>query len=207
MIGKLKGVVDTIGNGEVIVDVNGVGYLAHAGSRTLRQLSPGQPVELHIETYVRQDVFKLFGFASEEERAWFIRLQDVQGVGAKSALAVLDVLAPAELMQAALMEDKAAVARAVGVGPKVAARIVAELKDKPAPVGRGRAFAVQSAAGAASSEPKSGAAFAPDAVSALVNLGFAGPDAATAVRLAAGKAGETASLDELIRLALKELNR
>ena len=205
MIGKLKGVVDTIGNGELIVDVNGVGYLLAAGARTLRALTHGQPIELHVETYVRQDVFKLFGFLSEGERAWFVRLQDVQGVGAKSALSVLDVLAPDELIQAALMEDKAAVARAVGVGPKVAARIVAELKDKPAPLGRGGAFIVQTTT--SPTEPASTAAKAPDAVSALVNLGFAGADASAAVRGAIGKAGEEASLDELIRLALQELNR
>ncbi|VAV87478.1 Holliday junction ATP-dependent DNA helicase RuvA [hydrothermal vent metagenome] len=204
MIGKLTGTVDAIGNGELVLDVNGVGYLVQAGARTLRGLAPGQATELHVETYVRQDVFKLFGFSSEGERAWFVRLQDVQGVGAKSALAVLDVLAPDELMQAALMEDKAAVARAVGVGPKVAARIVAELKDKPAPVGRGGAFAVQASA---SQPAQSGAAFAPDAVSALINLGFAGPDASAAVRTASSNAGTDAGLDELIRLALKELNR
>ncbi|MBL4597136.1 MAG: Holliday junction branch migration protein RuvA [Robiginitomaculum sp.] len=203
MIGKLKGVVDTIGNGELILDVGGVGYLLAAGARTLRSLSHGQAVELFVETYVRQGVFKLFGFASEEERAWFMRLQEVQGVGAKSALSVLDVLAPADLMQAALLEDKAAVARANGVGPKVAARIVAELKDKPAPLGRGGGFMTTSAPVAA----LAGSALAPDAISALVNLGFAGSDAAAAVRVAANQLGETASLDELIRLGLKELNR
>ncbi len=206
MIGKLKGMLDCIGNGEIIVDVGGVGYLLSVGARMLRGLDVGQAIEVHVETYVRQDVFKLFGFASEEERAWFIRLQDVQGVGAKSALAVLDVLSPAELMQASLMEDKAAVARANGVGPKVAARIVAELKDKPAPAGRGGAFAVQSAAIPAT-QAGPGAALAPDAVSALLNLGFAAADASAAVRMAAGKAPADASLDTLIRLALQELNR
>lgn len=198
MIGKLNGTIDTIGNGELIIDVNGVGYLVQAGSRTLRNLTHGQAIELHIETYVRQDMFKLFGFTSEQERAWFIRLQDVQGVGAKSALSVLDVLTPDELMQAAVLEDKAAVAQANGVGPKVAARVVAELKDKPAPLGRGGEFVVPitTASNAGS-----------DAISALINLGFAGSDASAAVRGAAAKLGEQANLDELIRIALKELNR
>ncbi|PHR58358.1 MAG: Holliday junction branch migration protein RuvA [Robiginitomaculum sp.] len=206
MIGKLTGTVDTIGQGELILDVGGVGYLVQAGARTLAGLAPGQPAVLHIETYVRQDVFKLFGFPSEDERAWFIRLQDVQGVGAKSALSVLDVLAPADLMQAALMEDKASVARANGVGPKVAARIVAELKDKPAPVGRGGAFMTNTDSTQTAMTSGSGLQMR-DAISALVNLGFAGPDASQAVRVAAGQLGDAASLDELIRLGLKELNQ
>jgi len=205
MIGKLTGMVDTIGDGELILDVNGVGYLIQAGARTLRDLIQGQQAVLHIETWVRQDAFKLFGFISEQERAWFVRLQDVQGVGAKSALSVLDVLAPDELMQAALMDDKAAVARANGVGPKVAARIVAELHGKPTPIGRGGAFAVHAKPNKAT--PANSPALAPDAVSALINLGFAGNDAAMAVRSAASKASEKASLDELIRLSLQELNR
>jgi len=203
MIGKLTGTVDTIGNGELILDVNGVGYLLQAGARTLRSLAHGETAVLFVETYVRQDVFKLFGFASEQERAWFVRLQDVQGVGAKSALSVLDVLDPEELMQAALMQDKAAVTRANGVGPKVAARIVAELKDKPAPLGRGGGFATNVASDSATL--RSNATI--DAVSALVNLGFASSDAATAVRGALGSLGDEASLDELIRIALKELNQ
>jgi Holliday junction DNA helicase RuvA len=203
MIGKLTGIVDTIGNGELILDVNGVGYLLQAGSRTLRSLAHGETAVLFVETYVRQDVFKLFGFASEQERAWFVRLQDVQGVGAKSALSVLDVLDPEELMQAALMQDKAAVTRANGVGPKVAARIVAELKDKPAPLGRGGGFVSNVTPSTASP----GASLTPDAVSALVNLGFASSDAAGAVRQAVANLGEEASLDKLIRTALKELNQ
>ncbi|MBL4616087.1 MAG: Holliday junction branch migration protein RuvA [Robiginitomaculum sp.] len=203
MIGKLTGTVDTIGNGELILDVNGVGYLLQAGARTLRSLAHGETAVLFVETYVRQDVFKLFGFASEQERAWFVRLQDVQGVGAKSALSVLDVLDPEELMQAALMQDKAAVTRANGVGPKVAARIVAELKDKPAPLGRGGGFASNVAPDSVT--PRSNATI--DAVSALVNLGFASSDAAASVRGALGNLGDEASLDELIRIALKELNQ
>ncbi len=206
MIGKLTGTVDTIGQGELILEVGGVGYLVQAGARTLANVAPGQSVVLHIETYVRQDVFKLFGFPSEDERAWFMRLQDVQGVGAKSALSVLDVLAPADLMQAALMEDKAAVARANGVGPKVAARIVAELKDKPAPLGRGGTFVTSTVSTETTATSGSGSQMR-DAISALVNLGFAGPDASQAVRVAAGQLGDTANLDELIRLGLKELNQ
>ncbi len=205
MIGKLTGKVECIGDGELILNVGGVGYLVHAGARTLRNLAIGQETELHVETYVRQDVFKLFGFSSEQERAWFVRLQDVQGVGAKSALGVLDVLDPEELMQAALMEDKAAVARANGVGPKVAARIVAELHGKPAPMGRGGVFAAQ--AQTDTPAPQAGAPSGADVVSVLINLGFAGTDASAAVRLAIGRAGAEASLDELIRIALQELNK
>ena len=131
MIGKLKGLINSYGEDYVILDVGGVGYQVHCSSRTLQALpSPGEAAVLSIETYVREDQIKLFGFRSDPEREWFRLLQTVQGVGAKVALAVLCTLAPAELANAIALRDKAAVARTPGVGPKVAERIVTELKDK-----------------------------------------------------------------------------
>ncbi len=131
MIGKLRGIVDSYGTDYVIIDVGGVGYQVHCSQRTLAALPPpGQPATLSIETYVREDQIKLFGFPSDVEREWFRLLQTVQGVGAKVALSVLGTLRPSELATAIAMRDKAAVARSPGVGPKVAERIVTELKDK-----------------------------------------------------------------------------
>ena len=131
MIGKLKGIVDSYGEDSIILDVNGVGYLVHCSARTLQSLpAPGEPVVLAIETHVREDQIRLFGFSSDVEREWFRLLQTVQGVGTRVALAVLSTLKPAELASAIAMRDKATVARTPGVGPKVAERIVTELKDK-----------------------------------------------------------------------------
>src|ERR671925_1813141 len=131
MIGKLKGVVDSYGEDFVIVDVGGVGYVVHCSARTLQALpAVGEPVVLAIETHVREDQLRLFGFLFDLEREWFRLLQTVQGVGTKVALAVLGTLKPADLASAIAMRDKAAVARTPGVGPKVAERIVTELKDK-----------------------------------------------------------------------------
>src|SRR4051812_46374051 len=131
MIGKLRGIIDTYGEDFVIVDVGGVGYLVHCSARTLQALpAQGEPVALAIETHVREDQIKLFGFLSDVEREWFRLQQTVQGVGTKVALAVLGTLKPAELATAIAMRDKASVARTPGVGPKVAERIVTELKDK-----------------------------------------------------------------------------
>src|SRR5215470_15200820 len=131
MIGKLKGVIDSYGEDNVILDVNGVGYLVHCSARTLRELPPaGQVGTLSIETYVREDQIRLFGVMTDVEREWFRLLQTVQGVGGKVALAVLGPLKPADLASAIALRDKAMVARTPGVGPKVAERIVTELKDK-----------------------------------------------------------------------------
>ena len=131
MIGKLKGLIDSYGEDYVLLDVGGVGYQVHCSARTLQHLpSPGEAAVLSIETYVREDQIKLFGFRSDQEREWFRLLQTVQGVGAKVALAVLGTLAPSDLANAIALRDKAAVARTPGVGPKVAERIVTELKDK-----------------------------------------------------------------------------
>jgi Holliday junction DNA helicase RuvA len=131
MIGKLKGMIESYAEDSVILDVNGVGYEVFCSGRTLQELpGVGQPATLSIETHVREDQIRLFGFLTEIEREWFRLLQTVQGVGVKVALAVLGTLKPAELASAIAMRDKAMVARTPGVGPKVAERIVTELKDK-----------------------------------------------------------------------------
>src|SRR6201991_3619593 len=131
MIGKLKGVIDSYGEDFIVLDVHGVGYLVYCSARTLQALpAPGEAAILSIETYVREDQIKLFGFLSDNEREWFRLLQTVQGVGARVALSVLGTLKPAELASAIALRDKAMVARTPGVGPKVAERIVTELKDK-----------------------------------------------------------------------------
>jgi len=203
MIGKLKGLIDSYGEDYVILDVGGVGYQVHCSSRTLQALpSPGEAAVLSIETYVREDQIKLFGFRSDTEREWFRLLQTVQGVGAKVALAVLSTLPPAELANAIALRDKAAVSRTPGVGPKVAERIVSELKDK-APAFANVDPAAVHLAGALDDHraprPVS------DAISALVNLGYGQPQAAAAIAAASRSAGENAETAQLIRLGLKEL--
>jgi Holliday junction DNA helicase RuvA len=203
MIGKLKGLIDSYGEDHVIVDVNGVGYVVHCSARTLQALPPtGDPVALSIETHVREDQIRLFGFQNEIEREWFKLLQTVQGVGTKVALAILSTLKPAELATAIAMRDKAMVARTPGVGPKVAERIVTELKDK-APKYTELDPAVVHLAGTL--EEKRAPQPVADAVSALVNLGYGQPQAAAAIAAAARGAGEGAETAQLIRLGLKEL--
>jgi Holliday junction DNA helicase RuvA len=203
MIGKLKGIVDSYGTDYVILDVGGVGYQVHCSSRTLQILPPpGQAATLSIETYVREDQIKLFGFTSDIEREWFRLLQTVQGVGAKVALSVLSTLKASELASAIAMRDKAAVARSPGVGPKVAERIVTELKDK-APQFASIDPAVIQLSGAL--EEKRAPRPVSDAVSALVNLGYGQPQAAAAIAAAARNAGEDADTATLIRQGLKEL--
>ena len=203
MIGKLKGVINSYGEDHVILDVNGVGYLVHCSARTLQELPPaGQVATLSIETYVREDQIRLFGFMTDVEREWFRLLQTVQGVGAKVALAVLGTLKPADLASAIAMRDKAMVARTPGVGPKVAERIVTELKDK-APAYAEVDPALVRLSGAL--EDKRAPQPISDAVSALVNLGYGQPQAAAAVAAAARSAGEGAEVKTLIRLGLKEL--
>ncbi len=205
MIGKLRGIIDSAGEDHVILDVNGVGYHVHCSARTLQALpSRGSPATLSIDTYVREDMIRLYGFPDDLEREWFRLLQTVQGVGAKVALAVLSTLRPSDLATAVAMRDKAAVARSPGVGPKVAERIVTELKDKvPAYIDIDPA-AVRLASGI--DEQRAPRPLA-DAVSALVNLGYAQPQAAAAVAAAARSAGEGAETAQLIRLGLKELSR
>jgi holliday junction DNA helicase RuvA len=186
MIGKLKGMVDSYGEDNIILDVGGVGYLVHCSARTLQALpAPGEAATLSIETYVREDQIKLFGFTSDAEREWFRILQTVQGVGAKVALAVLGTLKPAELATAIATRDKAMVARTPGVGPKVAERIVTELKDK-VPAFADVDPAVVHLAGAVDDQraPRPVA----DAISALVNLGYGQPQAAAAIAFASRSA-------------------
>ena len=202
MIGKLKGVIDSYGEDSVILDVNGVGYLVHCSARTLQELpAAGEAVVLSIETHVREDQIRLFGFLSGGEREWFRLLQTVQGVGTKVALAILSTLKPADLATAIAMRDKATITRTPGVGPKVAERIVTELKDK-AP-----ALAVVDPAMVRMSGAVDDRAPGPvkDAVSALTNLGYGRPQAMAAIAAALREAGEGADTARLIRLGLKEL--
>jgi len=200
MIGKLRGVVDCIGDDTLILDVQGVGYVVTCSSRTLQNLPrPGEAATLAIETQVREDSIRLFGFLQDAERDWFRLLQGVQGVGAKVALAILSILSPNDLALAVAAQDKAMVARASGVGPKLAARIVAELKDK-APSPGEMSFAPASAdLAAAKSEA------AQDAVSALCNLGYPRLQAANAVAASVRALGDNADAGALIRRGLKEL--
>ena len=203
MIGKLKGIIDSYGEDFIVLDVQGVGYLVHCSARTLQALpAAGEAATLSIETHVREDQIKLFGFLSDVEREWFRLLQTVQGVGAKVALSVLGRLKPADLASAIAMRDKAAIARTPGVGPKVAERIVTELKDK-APAYAEVDPAVIRLSGAV--EDKRAPQPLADAVSALVNLGYGQPQAAAAIAAAARSAGEGADAARLIRLGLKEL--
>ena len=205
MIGKLKGVVDSFGPDWVTLDVHGVGYVVHCSARTLEALpGAGEAATLFVETQIREDHIRLIGFMSEMEREWFRLLLGVQGVGSKVALSVLGTLKPAELASAVALQDKAMIARAPGVGPKVAARICAELKDK--------APALSSLdGGVARLQAEFGERIAPrpvsDAVSALVNLGYAQAQASAAIAAAMKEAGEGAEAARLIRLGLKELAR
>lgn len=205
MIGKLKGTVDEIAEDHVVIDVHGVGYVAFCSARTLGNLpGAGEAVVLHIDTFVREDMIRLYGFQSPLEREWFRLLQSVQGVGAKVALAVLSTLPPSDLANAIALRDLAMVSRAPGVGKKVAERIVTELKNK-AP-----AFAGE-ASGTIGLKQELGEGVAPqpiaDAVSALTNLGYSRDMAANAIAAALKVAGEGADSAKLIRFGLKELAR
>ena len=202
MIGKLTGRLDEVGPSTLILDVNGVGYEVTCAARTLAALpAVGETVTLAIDTHVREDAIRMYGFATEHERAWFRALQTVQGVGAKVALAVLGTLDAADLANAVALQDKNQVARAPGIGPKVASRIVAELKDKMPSL----APAIRPGAGLAPVAILPEWASARDAVSALTNLGYGHAQAAAAVSLAVGKAGREARTEDLIRLGLREL--
>jgi Holliday junction DNA helicase RuvA len=203
MIGKLKGVVDSLHEDHVILDVHGVGYVVACSTRTLQRLPrAGEAAVLAIETQVREDAIRLFGFLSDAERDWFRLLQNVQGVGSKVALAILSILPPAELTSAIALQDKTAVARAPGVGPKLAARIVAELKDKAGAFGGVDAGAI---ALAGANDVPVGSTAAQEAISALVNLGYGRPQAATAIAASLKALGDGAETPALIRRGLKEL--
>jgi Holliday junction DNA helicase RuvA len=203
MIGKLKGIIDSYGEDFIVVDVGGVGYVVHCSARTLQALpGEGQPVTLSIETHVREDQIRLFGFLSDIEREWFRLLQTVQGVGTKVALSILSTLKPPDLASAIALRDKAMITRAPGVGPKVAERVVTELKDK-APAYSSVDPAIVRLSGAL--DERRAPRPIVDAVSALVNLGYGQPQAAAAVAAAVKTAGEGAETAMLIRGALKEL--
>jgi holliday junction DNA helicase RuvA len=205
MIGKLTGIIDSYGEDWVIVDVGGVGYQVYCSARTLQALpATGNTAILSIETYLREDVIKLYGFASDLEREWFRLLQTVQGVGARVALAVLGTLKPGDLATAIALQDKASLARAPGVGRKVAERIVAELRDKAPEYSSADPAVVHLQADLAEHRAARPVA---DAVSALVNLGYAQLQASAAIAAASRSAGEAADAETLIRLGLKELAR
>lgn len=203
MIGRLRGAVAEIGEEEALIDVMGVGYVVRCGARTLQRLPAlGDETLLHIESHwTESGGMRLFGFATREERRAFVILQSIQGVGPKAALAVLDVLPPAELAGAIARQDKALVGRANGVGPKLALRIVTELKDKPITDGPIAHAALPSAAAPAA--PSN----AGEAVAALMSLGSAEAHARRAVEHAALKLGEDAPVGALIKAALQELDR
>ncbi len=197
MIAMLTGTVETAGETSAVIDVGGIGSLVFASARTLDRLpAVGERARLFVETHVREDHIHLYGFLETAEREWFRLLLTVQGVGARMALSVLSVLPPAELVQAIAAQDRAALTRADGVGPKLATRIVTELKDKVGDLALGPA----AAPGAAAADD--GAA---DAVSALVNLGYGRSEAYGAVAHAARQLGEGAQLKALITAGLKEL--
>lgn len=199
MIAKLTGVVDATGDGWAVIDVRGVGYSVFCSAKTLSQLSPCQSASLLIETHVREDAIQLYGFVHADEKLWFRLLTTVQGVGAKGALAVLSVLAPDELVHAIAMADRTALTRASGVGPKLAARVISELKDKVPAISPG---APSTAVAAFRSLP---ATVEGEAVSALVNLGFKPLEARTAIIHAAQRLGTGATIETLIRGGLAEL--
>lgn len=195
MIARLKGLVDSVSADSLVLDVNGVGYLVQASSRTLSNLSVGQRVALHIETQVREESITLFGCPSEAEMAAFRALTTVQGVGGRVALSILSVLTPDQIAHAVAVGDAASLARANGVGPKLAARIANELK--------GKLGAVAVAVGAPL-PVQTGARLVDDAVAALAALGFRPMDASRAVSEALGELGEGAALNDVVRLALRK---
>lgn len=210
MIARLKGLLDDVGEDWAILDVGGVGYLIFCSARTLAKMpSRGEAVRMEIETHVREDHIHLYGFGDAGERDWFKLLTGVQGVGAKVALAILSVLGPEQLTQAVAAGDKATISRANGVGPKLAGRIASELKDKVGALTLGAA--AQSGAKTANATPTEqvtsplGSASADDAVSALVNLGYARSDAFGAVARTLQENGPDTPLGELVRAGLKEL--
>jgi holliday junction DNA helicase RuvA len=205
MIGKLKGLVDAIGESHCVIDVNGVGYDVSASSRTLGKLKLGEPVVLSIETYVREDAIKLFGFTSEVERSWFRTLQNVQGVGAKVALSILGTVTISELSTAIALGQPGVVERATGVGKKLAQRIVLELKDKAPALGVAGVDGPTGVGGKPLAPPEGNAAA--EAMSALTNLGYQSAQAAQAIAVAHKELGPDADVAKLIRRGLRELAR
>lgn len=211
MIGRLTGTIAAIGTDTVLIDVNGVGYVAQAGTSLLARLTPGKAAELHIETQMSESAIRLYAFESDAARAWFVRLQDVPGVGGKAAMAVLDALGPNGLMEAIALSDVTSVTRAKGVGKKLAERIVGELSGKAPPMGRFGTFGADPAASAQTREDPIAQIEAMigksriEAVSALTNLGYGQSEATRAVA-AAARADPDADTSALIKAALKALS-
>jgi holliday junction DNA helicase RuvA len=203
LIAKLKGIVDSVGTDSAVIDVGGVGYLVSASSRTLRDLVAGGEATMLVETIVREDAIALYGFLETAERDWFRILTTVQGVGARVALSILSTLSPDEIARAIAAQDRATLSRPAGVGPKLAARLATELKDKAAafgvaPVAKGAAAAPAAAPTGSINE---------DAVSALVNLDYKRVEAFGAVARATQRLGDGATFDAVVRAALQELAR
>lgn len=203
MIAKLTGKLDSVGGNHAVIDCGGVGYFVRCPARTLASLpAPGETASVSVETIVREDAIDLYGFADPAERDWFRLLMTVQGVGAKVALSLLSALNVADLANAIANEDKTMITRADGVGPKLATRLAIELKDKVATMALGRGVPTLTPAVVPA---LAGDAAAADAVSALVNLGYRRPEAATAVEKAMKKLGKGARVEALIPAGLKEL--
>jgi Holliday junction DNA helicase RuvA len=205
VIGKLTGVIDSLNEDGLLLDVNGVGYVVHASSKTIGRLgAAGANASILVETQVREDAITLFGFADHAERDWFRLLRSVQGVGGKVALAILSTLTPGDLVNAVASQDKASVSRANGVGPKLAQRIVSELKDKAAGLELGAAANVVALPAGKAGE---GADVINDAVSALVNLGYRRAEAYGAVSKALASKAARPELNDLIVHGLRELSQ
>ncbi|MSP94070.1 MAG: Holliday junction branch migration protein RuvA [Alphaproteobacteria bacterium] len=202
MIGKLTGRVDFIGADHAIIDVNGVGYVVHCAAATLARLTAGANASLAVETKVSDDAIRLYGFLASEEREWFRLLQTVQGVGARVALSILSALKIPELERSIVLGDKSVVGRAQGVGPKLATRIVTELKDKAPGMALARGADAAERAGLQAPRPTES-----EAIGALVKLGYSQMVASEAVARAGGNLGEAAPLDALLREALRQLAR
>lgn len=208
IIGRLKGEIAALGLDTLIIDVGGVGYVAQAGSRLLSTLTVGHTAELFIETRITENSITLFAFGADQERAWFVRLQDVPGVAGKSALALVDALTPAELLDALALSDVTAIMRAKGVGKKLAERIIGELAGKPPPFARfgGQLPGVTAPVEVADNDTPMQHGARAEAVSALANLGYNQGDAARAVAKAA-QDNPAADLADLIKLALKKVTQ
>ena len=202
IIGWLKGRIISTGADTVLINVNGVGYVAHAGTSLLSKLTPGMETELHIETRVSESSIQLYAFETDEVRAWFVRLLDTPGVGGKVAMAVLDAMGPAGLMDAVALGDATSLTRAKGVGKKVAERIVSELSGKAPPMGRFSQFAPRPTE---KTDPAAPSGMRAEAISALVNLGYQHVDASRAVAAAARNV-DAEDVSALIRAGLKELS-
>lgn len=211
MIARLKGILDEIGPDWIVIDVAGVGYQVFCPARVITALpGVGEPLSLHIETHVREDHIHLFGFATARERECFRMLTTVQGVGAKVGLGILGTLSVDDLTSAIMAEDKALLTRADGVGPRLAARLMTELKDKILSLNGAFTSSVAATRANAATEGAAdvaGGTVSADAVSALVNLGYGRAEAFSAVNRAAQSLGDVADLDRLIPAALKELSQ